>query len=235
MGILLQDDPDPDAMASGLALRALLGRTRATAPLLSFGRVTRPENLAMVEALEIEVDQVTPEGLRAYDALAMVDVQPTFCEEALPADRGRHRPSSGGEGLARAVPGRAAHVRRDVDDHDRVPARGRREDHGAGRDRALLRHQDRHAPPRAQRHAGGHGRPSRISTGWPITTSCAGSSARSCRSTPSTRWATRWSTARSSRTPSSPTWAGSAGPISSRSSRTCASRSRASSGRSSPA
>jgi nanoRNase/pAp phosphatase (c-di-AMP/oligoRNAs hydrolase) len=84
VGVLLQDDPDPDAMASGLALRALLGRTRATTPLLSFGRVTRPENLAMVEALEIEVAQVTPEELHAYDALAMVDVQPTFCEEALP-------------------------------------------------------------------------------------------------------------------------------------------------------
>ena len=38
----------------------------------------------MVEALEIEVDQVTPAGLRTYDALAMVDVQPAFCEEALP-------------------------------------------------------------------------------------------------------------------------------------------------------
>jgi len=84
VGILLQDDPDPDAMASGLALRALLGRTRATTPLLSFGRVTRPENLAMLEALEIEVEQVTPEQLRTYDALAMVDVQPTFCEESLP-------------------------------------------------------------------------------------------------------------------------------------------------------
>src|SRR5262245_1701398 len=83
VGILLQDDPDPDAMASGLALRALLGRTRATAPLLSFGRITRPENLAMVDALEIEVDQVTPEALRSYDALAMVDVQATFCQEAL--------------------------------------------------------------------------------------------------------------------------------------------------------
>ena len=94
VGILLQDDPDPDAMASGLALRALLGRTRATAPLLSFGRITRPENLAMVEALEIEVEQVTPEALRGYDALAMVDIQPTFCEEAPPAGRGGHRPPS---------------------------------------------------------------------------------------------------------------------------------------------
>jgi nanoRNase/pAp phosphatase (c-di-AMP/oligoRNAs hydrolase) len=84
VGILLQDDPDPDAMASGLALRALVGRTKASAPLLSFGRVTRPENLAMVEALEIEVEQVTPDELGRFDALAMVDVQPSFCEERLP-------------------------------------------------------------------------------------------------------------------------------------------------------
>jgi nanoRNase/pAp phosphatase (c-di-AMP/oligoRNAs hydrolase) len=84
VGILLQDDPDPDAMASGLALRALLGRTRATAPLLSFGSVTRPENLAMIEALGIEIERVTPADLAGFDALAMVDIQPTFCEERLP-------------------------------------------------------------------------------------------------------------------------------------------------------
>jgi nanoRNase/pAp phosphatase (c-di-AMP/oligoRNAs hydrolase) len=38
----------------------------------------------MVEALEIEVGRVTPADLRRFDALAMVDVQPTFCEESLP-------------------------------------------------------------------------------------------------------------------------------------------------------
>ena len=150
----------PRSGRDGLGARApgLLGRTRATAPLLSFGRMTRPENLAMVEALEIEVDQVTPEELRAYDALAMVDIQPTFCEEAPAPGRGRHRPSSGGEGVARALPGRATDVRRHVDDHDRVSPGGRGEDHRAGRDSALLRHQDRHAPPRAERYPGGHGR-----------------------------------------------------------------------------
>src|SRR5215470_10702239 len=34
--ILLQDDPDPDAIASGLALRQVLGRNKQTAPLGSF-------------------------------------------------------------------------------------------------------------------------------------------------------------------------------------------------------
>jgi nanoRNase/pAp phosphatase (c-di-AMP/oligoRNAs hydrolase) len=84
IGILLQDDPDPDALASGLALRALLGRTRPSAPLITFGRITRPENVAMVQALEIEVEHVTAADLSRFDAIAMVDVQPSFCEEALP-------------------------------------------------------------------------------------------------------------------------------------------------------
>jgi nanoRNase/pAp phosphatase (c-di-AMP/oligoRNAs hydrolase) len=84
VGILLQDDPDPDAIASGLALRALLGRTKASVPLLTFGRITRPENVAMVLALEIEVEHVTVPDLARFDALAMVDVQPSFCEETLP-------------------------------------------------------------------------------------------------------------------------------------------------------
>ena len=57
--ILLQDDPDPDAIASGLALRQVLGRNKQTAPLGSFGRVTRPENIAMVKLLEIEIEKVT--------------------------------------------------------------------------------------------------------------------------------------------------------------------------------
>ncbi len=84
IGILLQDDPDPDALASGLALRALLGRTRPSAPLITFGRITRPENAAMVRALEIEVEHVTVADLARFQALAMVDVQPSFCEETLP-------------------------------------------------------------------------------------------------------------------------------------------------------
>ena len=55
LGILLQPDPDPDGIACGYALRALLGRKRPTAPLISFGEVKRPENRAMVQALGIDV------------------------------------------------------------------------------------------------------------------------------------------------------------------------------------
>jgi len=40
--ILIQHDPDPDAIASGLALRMLLGRNKTTARIGSFGQVKRP-------------------------------------------------------------------------------------------------------------------------------------------------------------------------------------------------
>src|SRR5438046_1924880 len=81
--ILMQDDPDPDAIASALALRVVLGRTKAAAPIATFGRITRPENRAMTHLLEIDVEHLVPAALAEYDAVAMVDVQPSFFEERL--------------------------------------------------------------------------------------------------------------------------------------------------------
>jgi len=79
--IMMQDDPDPDAIASALALRALLGRTKAAAPIATFGTITRPENRAMLRILEIDVERVGPGAIGAYDMVAMVDTQPSFFEE----------------------------------------------------------------------------------------------------------------------------------------------------------
>jgi nanoRNase/pAp phosphatase (c-di-AMP/oligoRNAs hydrolase) len=74
--ILLQDDPDPDAIASGLALRQVLGRNKQTAPLGSYGRVTRPENIAMVKLLEIEIEKLTKSAIKDFERIAVVDLQP---------------------------------------------------------------------------------------------------------------------------------------------------------------
>ena len=79
--ILMQDDPDPDAIASALALRTLLGRNRTGAPICTFGTITRPENLAMCKILEIDVEPITTKEMHAFDRVAMVDVQPSFLEE----------------------------------------------------------------------------------------------------------------------------------------------------------
>ena len=82
--ILLQHDPDPDAIGSALALRELLGRNRATTPIVTFGEVTRPENLAMIRLLEIQIDRITFEDLHEDGAkLALVDVQPPYFQKPL--------------------------------------------------------------------------------------------------------------------------------------------------------
>src|SRR5262245_7481933 len=82
--ILLQHDPDPDAIGSALALRELLGRNRSTTPIVTFGEVTRPENLAMIRFLDIHIDRITYEDLHKDGArLALVDVQPPYFEQPL--------------------------------------------------------------------------------------------------------------------------------------------------------
>jgi nanoRNase/pAp phosphatase (c-di-AMP/oligoRNAs hydrolase) len=79
--ILMQDDPDPDAIASALALKTLLGRTRTSAAICTFGTITRPENVAMCKILEIEVEAIGVADIAQFDRVAMVDVQPSFLEE----------------------------------------------------------------------------------------------------------------------------------------------------------
>lgn len=81
--LLIQPDPDPDAIASALAFRHLIGRNRTTAHIASFGEVTRPENLAMLRLLDIQVEKIVPETIRKYDGLCMLDVQPTHLGDTL--------------------------------------------------------------------------------------------------------------------------------------------------------
>jgi nanoRNase/pAp phosphatase (c-di-AMP/oligoRNAs hydrolase) len=76
--IMLHNDPDPDAMASGLALRNVLRRTKTTAIIGAIQGVTRPENLRMINLLDIHVDAITHDSLQEYDRIAMVDVQPHY-------------------------------------------------------------------------------------------------------------------------------------------------------------
>jgi len=81
--ILLHNDPDPDALASGLALRALLRRTKTTAIIGAMEGVTRPENLRMANLLDIQVEPITPESLATFERIATVDVQPHYFSEFL--------------------------------------------------------------------------------------------------------------------------------------------------------
>jgi nanoRNase/pAp phosphatase (c-di-AMP/oligoRNAs hydrolase) len=80
VALLLQPDPDPDGIASALALRQVLRRNRATAPLVTFGAVTRPENVAMLELLEIDLEVIRPAELKRFEGVALLDVQPNVLQ-----------------------------------------------------------------------------------------------------------------------------------------------------------
>lgn len=83
VALLLQDDPDPDGIASAIALRTVLGRNRATTPLFAFGPVTRAENLAMLRLLDVTIEAADTETLRGFPCVALLDVQPPYFAERL--------------------------------------------------------------------------------------------------------------------------------------------------------
>src|ERR1700684_693069 len=84
VAIVLQDDPDPDAMSSAIALRALLGRNKLTTPIFAFKPVTRPENRTMMHLLEIEIAPAATAALREFERIAMVDVEPPCFGDRIP-------------------------------------------------------------------------------------------------------------------------------------------------------
>ncbi len=77
--ILIHNQPDPDAIASALALRTLLKRNKKTAIIGYLGeRISRPENVAMVELMGIDIRVISTEDIKTFDSIALVDVQPSY-------------------------------------------------------------------------------------------------------------------------------------------------------------
>ncbi len=80
--LLMHNDPDPDALASGLALKRLLNEILPdkAVTLAHGGIIGRAENLSMAQAflpqvLRIPITEVE-ETLARYDAVCLVDTQP---------------------------------------------------------------------------------------------------------------------------------------------------------------
>jgi nanoRNase/pAp phosphatase (c-di-AMP/oligoRNAs hydrolase) len=80
---LIQHDPDPDAIASALALRSTLGFRPKKSPIVTLGQITRPENQHLIKALGERVLSVSPRQLRRLEPLVLVDVQPPYFGNAL--------------------------------------------------------------------------------------------------------------------------------------------------------
>ncbi|MHB8584753.1 MAG: NAD-binding protein [Thermoplasmatota archaeon] len=78
VAIVLQDNPDPDALGSGLALRRICEHLEVPATIYYGGNIGHQENRAFVNLLEIELVQVGPkedvvELLAAHDKIALVE------------------------------------------------------------------------------------------------------------------------------------------------------------------
>jgi nanoRNase/pAp phosphatase (c-di-AMP/oligoRNAs hydrolase) len=86
MLIVLQDYPDPDAIASAAALRSLSNDLAGIHCSIAHGGVVgRAENRALVKYLDLNLHVLDPTELDRYDLLAMVDTQPDTGNNALPA------------------------------------------------------------------------------------------------------------------------------------------------------
>ncbi len=85
--ILLHDYPDPDALASAMALKRLVERRRPSCRLdIGFGGIIgRAENRAMVRAMRVDLHSVSDLDVSNYDGVALVDTQPRTGNNSLPA------------------------------------------------------------------------------------------------------------------------------------------------------
>ena len=73
LGILVHDNPDPDSIASALALVQIAASVHTEAAIMYHGEISRQENRAFVNLLNIDlihVDEIDP---NEYDMLALVD------------------------------------------------------------------------------------------------------------------------------------------------------------------
>jgi nanoRNase/pAp phosphatase (c-di-AMP/oligoRNAs hydrolase) len=85
--ILTHDNPDPDSIASGVALAWLLGELAGVETVVAYGGIVgRAENRALVRVLRLPVVPLSQVSVADYDLIAMVDTQPEQGNHSLPAD-----------------------------------------------------------------------------------------------------------------------------------------------------
>ena len=83
--IIIHDNPDPDCLASALALRHLLAMKLSRDAVIAFsGMIGRSENLAMAKELEITLMPLEMVDLDEFSAVCMLDTQPGTGNNSLP-------------------------------------------------------------------------------------------------------------------------------------------------------
>ena len=86
--IVTHDYPDPDALASAMALSYLAQQYFGITSRIVYGGVIgRSENKELVKSLNTRLYKIRPEHLRKYRNIALVDTQPRFDNNPFPAKR----------------------------------------------------------------------------------------------------------------------------------------------------
>ncbi|MEJ2695129.1 MAG: DHH family phosphoesterase [Candidatus Sulfobium sp.] len=78
VGVVIYANPDPDALASALALKKILETEDRTVTIGYTGAIGRPENASMIRQLRIPAVPVNEEEAARSDIIALVDSQPQF-------------------------------------------------------------------------------------------------------------------------------------------------------------
>jgi nanoRNase/pAp phosphatase (c-di-AMP/oligoRNAs hydrolase) len=76
--VIIYANPDPDALASALALKELLDTKGRTVKIGYTGAIGRPENASMIRRLKMPAFPLSEEEAARSDAIAIVDSQPQF-------------------------------------------------------------------------------------------------------------------------------------------------------------
>jgi nanoRNase/pAp phosphatase (c-di-AMP/oligoRNAs hydrolase) len=88
--VLTHDNPDPDSIASAVALAHILERLAGVESVVAYGGIVgRAENRALVKVLKLPVQPISRIEFDEFDLIAMVDTQPEQGNHSLPA---RHFP-----------------------------------------------------------------------------------------------------------------------------------------------
>ncbi len=87
LAVVMHDNPDPDAIASAVALVRVAEQVGVDATACYYGRVSHQENRALVNLLDLDLRRLSPDDdLSAFDAFALVDHSRPGVNDQLPAD-----------------------------------------------------------------------------------------------------------------------------------------------------
>jgi nanoRNase/pAp phosphatase (c-di-AMP/oligoRNAs hydrolase) len=85
IGIIVHDNPDPDAIAGAMALREMAESVGKPADILYYGPIGHQETRAFINLLSVPMRQITNAVLPEYGVLALIDCNTPGRNNSLPA------------------------------------------------------------------------------------------------------------------------------------------------------